>query len=1031
MFNRPDIFVPWVYLVAAIPFAWLGLYAWRRRPAVAVTSFAQVMLGMSVWTVTYSLELFSNSISAKIFFLQIQYIGVAVAPLAMFFFALEFVGKRHLLTTEKKLLIAVIPAFAIALAWTNEFHHLMWKNAILVESGGLTLLQLDFSAFFWVHALYSYGLLIIASIVLILEFIQRPGVYRVQISFVIVSIFFPLFGGVLYVSGSGFIKYLDLTPLFFLPTAVGFSWAITKYRLLEILPLEHITILENMKDGVIVLNPQRRILYINATAEHLLNTLEEKAIGQPLEKISPTYAKKLFPYVSQTDVETEVTVGEGKQARVYELSVSPVTTPKPRKGFIQSDKMLVLHDISERKETENMLRRRELLMSSISLTAEQFLRESAWEQNIPSVLEKIGQAADVSRVSVVMNYLDENNVVHSSLCYEWASPTVTPQLDNLSLRHVPLQKSGLGRWEDCLSQGLVIDGIIKNLPQSEQDFYKGRESLSIAVVPVFVDFRWWGFIVFDECRYERIWSASELEAFYLAANIFGAAESRARTEQKLLNRQRTLALLHEIVEIALRAVDIKEMANSLVERLGELVSANGCFLTVWDETDKRPIPIAAYGPQKDVYTSIQTSPGERTFTERVLQAEHTLVIEDAAKDANIYQQPAQTQSILVLPLIAEQKKLGAVILAFNQSHKFNPDEISICEQASALVALALEKFQAVEEAKHRAVKSENLRKASAAISETLEPEQAITRILEQLKLVIPYDSASVQLIERNELKVVGGSGFEMLKEVLEMRFPIPGDNPNTVVIETNKPYILGDVQSIYKAFRELQNQHIHSWLGVPLIAQYKTIGLLAIDSSKLNRFTEEDANLAMTFANQVAVVLENARIFKEKQEQALIDPLTTLYNRRGLTELGKIEFEKSINANKQFSVIMADVDNFKSINDTYGHDIGDKVLKEFAIRCKKCVREMDLVGRYGGEEIVLLLPNTGLNLGIKIAERLRSLIANTPFKISETLSINVTASLGVACADASTLNLDVLINRADQAMYIAKHKGRNQVKVNV
>ncbi|HCK64881.1 MAG TPA: GGDEF domain-containing protein, partial [Anaerolineae bacterium] len=84
-----------------------------------------------------------------------------------------------------------------------------------------------------------------------------------------------------------------------------------------------------------------------------------------------------------------------------------------------------------------------------------------------------------------------------------------------------------------------------------------------------------------------------------------------------------------------------------------------------------------------------------------------------------------------------------------------------------------------------------------------------------------------------------------------------------------------------------------------------------------------------------------------------------------------------------------------------------------------------------GEEIVLLLPNTDLNLGISIAERLRFLIANTPFKISETLSINLTASLGVACVDAHTLSLDVLINRADQAMYIAKHKGRNQVKVNV
>ena len=128
---------------------------------------------------------------------------------------------------------------------------------------------------------------------------------------------------------------------------------------------------------------------------------------------------------------------------------------------------------------------------------------------------------------------------------------------------------------------------------------------------------------------------------------------------------------------------------------------------------------------------------------------------------------------------------------------------------------------------------------------------------------------------------------------------------------------------------------------------------------------------------------------------------------------------------------MADVDHFKSINDTYSHEVGDKVLQEFASRCKNCVREIDLVGRYGGEEVVLLLPNTDLDLGVRIATRLCQLIANTPFKISESLEINITASLGVACIDAHTLNLDVLINRADQAMYIAKHKGRNQVKFNI
>ena len=1029
MFNRLDIYVPLIYLFAAVPYAWLGLYAWRRRPAIAVTSFAQVMLAMSIWSSMYSLELFSSTIPAKIFFTQIEVIGVAVAPVAMLFFAIEFTGKRHVLNTGRKLLICIIPALAIALAWTNQFHHLMWANEALTNLEGLILLHIDFGAFFWIHTSYTYGLLMIASIMLIMEFIQRPGAYRVQISFVILSILLPVIGSFIYVTGNGFIKNLDVMPLFFLPTAVGLSWAIVKYRLLEVLPLEHITVLENMKDSVIVLNPQQRILYINHTAEHLLNRTEDKAIGQPFEEISKIYAEKLIPYLTTNEeVQTEVTVGEGKQARVYELSVSSVTPVDVSQKSENTDKLMVLHDITQRKDAEIALRRRELIMSSISTAAEHFLRESNWIENIPGILEKIGKAADVSRISVVMNHQDEKGEIYSSLRYEWTSSSVTPQINNLALKDVPLRKSGLGRWEDWLSQGLTIDSIIKNLPQEEQIFYSGRESLSIVVVPIFVKYRWWGFILFDECRYERIWASSELEAFQLAANIFGAAETRARNEKNLLRRQSTIELLHEIVKVALKASDIKTMAQTIVERLGELINADGCFLTLWEETNKLTIPIAAYGPQKDIYASIQTKPGEHTFTESVLQAGHTLVIEDINSFTQIEQQNTQTQSILVLPLIAEEKKIGAVILTFNKTHQFQEDEISICEQASALIALALEKFQAVESAQKRANVSETLRKASAAINENLESDKAIAQIIEQLKFVVPYDSASVQLLEGNELKIVGGSGFEMLKEVLEMRFPIPGDNPNTVVIETGKPYMLGDAPSKYKAFREQQNQHIHSWLGVPLITQNKIIGLLAIDSSKPNNFTDEDIGLAVIFANQVAVALENARIFEETQEMAFLDPLTKIYNRRGLLELGQAAFEKVLNSNKKFSAIMADIDKFKNINDTYGHDAGDKVLQEFAIRCKNCVREMDLVGRYGGEEIVIFAPNIDLEVGVRVAKRLCSMIADTPFKISENLSINVTASLGVACIDANTINLNVLINRADQAMYIAKHKGRNQVK---
>ena len=108
-------------------------------------------------------------------------------------------------------------------------------------------------------------------------------------------------------------------------------------------------------------------------------------------------------------------------------------------------------------------------------------------------------------------------------------------------------------------------------------------------------------------------------------------------------------------------------------------------------------------------------------------------------------------------------------------------------------------------------------------------------------------------------------------------------------------------------------------------------------------------------------------------------------------------------------------------------DAGDRVLVTLASFCKKCVREIDIVGRYGGEEIVILLPETSLEVGMMVAERLRAMIAGSPVKIGENFTLSVTASLGVACKDENTTSLDILIKRADQAMYIAKNKGRNRV----
>lgn len=1030
MFIHPETSIPLLFFIAAIPYALLGLLARRRRGVVAAASFAWMMFGMSLWSFAYSLEIFLPHLSLKIFLTQIEYIGIVIGPVFMLFFAVDYTGNSHILTPRARVLIWIVPALALILVWTNPMHHLMWDGETLIKDSGLTLLSIRHKTFFWIHALYSYLLLLVAGVMLIIELVNRPGIYRAQISLVVLSILSPMIGSLVFVLGIGPIKDLDLTTLFFLPAAVGLFWAIAHYRLLDVLPTGHLSVIQNIKDAVIVLDGKRRILFVNPIAETFLNLPEKEAIGQPLAKISGQLAGRLEPYLSGGERQAEIDLPYGGETATYEATISPLRSLKNDKPAETTNCMVILHDITGRKASELALARYGAIMSSISHEAERFLKTSAWEQNIPEVLSELGRASDVSRVFIIMNYVDDGKTVHSSLCYEWSAPGIEPQIGNPALKHVALRKSGFSRWEDALSEGLPICGLVRNFTEAEREFFKPLGSLSVAAIPIFVGKKWWGFLMFEECRQERQWSDMELDAFRAAASIFGTAESRARAEQKVVRRQHALNLLNEIVKVSLEAGSVDRMAQTVVDRLGKLIGADGCFMTLWDANTEHTIPLAAYGFENRDYTQVKFSHDKRTFTKSVLEEMRTLIIEDTSvtpyADQSIIQN-FPSKSVLALPLIAENKKLGAVLLTFNKIHLFTTEEIMMGEQAANLIALALEKYQAMDETKRRAETSETLRRAGLAVAEQLEMDQTVARTLDQLKGVVPYASASVQMLDGEDLVIVGGQGWANPQDVIGIRFPVHGDNPNRVVIETGKPYYLPDAGKVYDAFNRPPHDHIHSWLGVPLIVQGRIIGLLAIDGSKPNDFDEAMKEIASQFANQVAVTLENARIHRETQTQAITDPLTGVYNRRGLFQLGEFEFQRARRINRPFSVLMFDIDHFKKVNDRFGHAVGDQVLHQLAQRCMKNSRATDLVGRYGGEEFVMLLTETNLHAAHTIAERLRHGIMKTNF-LTDSGGITITTSIGV-CEAKPSESLNALIERADAALYQAKNSGRNRVVV--
>lgn len=218
-------------------------------------------------------------------------------------------------------------------------------------------------------------------------------------------------------------------------------------------------------------------------------------------------------------------------------------------------------------------------------------------------------------------------------------------------------------------------------------------------------------------------------------------------------------------------------------------------------------------------------------------------------------------------------------------------------------------------------------------------------------------------------------------------------------------------------------------LGVPLFFEEKKFGAIYLvfpkerGKEKLN-LSEDEKSFIETLRHHLSLIIEKQRLF----EQAITDGLTRLYLRRFFLAT----LEKEINRSKRYqlevSVLLLDIDHFKKFNDTYGHQAGDFVLRETAQRIMESIRSVDTPGRYGGEEMAVILPQTGIKDGFVVAERIRKAIEGAEYAFKND-SMRVTASIGITALHARDISLEEMIEEADKALYVAKSKGRNQVRI--
>jgi diguanylate cyclase (GGDEF)-like protein len=247
------------------------------------------------------------------------------------------------------------------------------------------------------------------------------------------------------------------------------------------------------------------------------------------------------------------------------------------------------------------------------------------------------------------------------------------------------------------------------------------------------------------------------------------------------------------------------------------------------------------------------------------------------------------------------------------------------------------------------------------------------------------------------------------------------------VVQSGKMYIVNDPLHD-ENFKNYQNSRvkINQLICIPLKTNNITFGVINIANKKDNSsFNDNDISLLEMLANQAAVCMENAKLFK----LSITDGLTNLFVIRHFKVRFEDELSRARRYNEELSLLLFDIDHFKTFNDTYGHQAGDLVLIEVAKTIKKIVREVDIPARYGGEEFCVLLPQTDLEGAFLASERLRKAIENTQIISENNEILKVTVSIGISNHPDNSKDMNELIRCADTALYFAKENGRNNSQI--
>ncbi len=318
------------------------------------------------------------------------------------------------------------------------------------------------------------------------------------------------------------------------------------------------------------------------------------------------------------------------------------------------------------------------------------------------------------------------------------------------------------------------------------------------------------------------------------------------------------------------------------------------------------------------------------------------------------------------------------------------------------------------------------------LTSTLDIREVLAIIMEKISELMKPHNWSLLLVdeEANELyfEIAVGLGADKLKE---LRLKI-GEGVAGWVAREAKSLLVPDVRKDPRWCERVDSMtrfETRSILCVPLVARGSVLGVIELVNAEPESFSEPDLRLLESMADYAAIAIENARNFLRVQDLTVKDDVTSLYNSRHLHEMLASEFARSKRYGLTFSLIFFDLDHFKYVNDEHGHLCGSRLLKEVGDLVRAGLRTVDIPTRYGGDEFVIILPQTTKSQAVHVTRRLRLALNERVFLAGENMQVHITASFGVSNFPQDTDNRDGVLRLADEAMYRVKESTRDGIQI--